>query len=88
MIDATQGVDMLMGAGRNAMSALSAGLDDYRMQRSFDAAVNGYNAIVKRYNSLLNLSNSVTGRLENALKKEKTENARLRALLATFNSLI
>lgn len=84
MIDAIQGVDMLMGAGRNAVAALGAGLDDYRMQRSFEAAVNGYNAIVERYNSLLKLSNSVTGRLEKALEKEKAENARLRALLATF----
>ena len=84
MMDAMQGMDMLMGAGGNAMGALGAGLDDYRRQRSFEAAVNGYNALVGRYNSLLEVSNAVTSRLEKALEKEKTETARLRALLATF----
>lgn len=84
MINAMQGMDMLMGAGGNALGALGAGLDDYRMQRSYQAAVDGYNAVVVRYNSLLNLSNSVTSRLGKALEREKAENARLRALLATF----
>ena len=84
MINAMQGMDMLLGAGGNAMNALGAGLDDYRMQRSYAAAVNGYNAVVSRYNALLELSNSVTGQLEKALEKEKAESARLRALLATF----
>lgn len=84
MMNAMQSMDMLLGAGSNAMGALGAGLEDYRMQRSFEAAVSGYNALVSRYNELLKISTSVTGRLEKALEKEKAESARLRALLATF----
>lgn len=84
MINAVQGVDMLLSGANNTMGALGSGLADYRMNRSYEAAVQGYNAVVERYNHLLQLSTSVTERLQRALEAEKAETARLRAFLAKF----
>lgn len=98
MINAIQGVDMLLGGANNALGALGVGLADYRMQRSYEAAVAGYNDLVTRYNELLTLSVGTTDllrqnlrvsrletvQLQEKLDAEKAETARLRAFLAKF----
>ena len=82
MMNAMQGFDMIHSGLVAGLGSLGGAQDEWRLQRSHTAAVQGYNALAGRYNELLEASEIVTGRLQTALMRERAENARLRSLLS------
>ena len=81
-MNAMQGFDMIHSELVVGLGSLGGAQDEWRLQRSHTAAVQGYNALAGRYNELLEASEIVAGRLQAAIVKECAENERLRSLLS------
>lgn len=81
MFSAIQGVDGCMDAFGTGMGILTARAREIHMARALEQTTVAYRDLSARYNELLMLSESVTGRLQTQLAKERAANRMLRDLL-------
>jgi hypothetical protein len=79
--NALQNFDMLHSGFLRGLGAVSANNADSQMQRSYYAAVDGYNDLVYRYRELSAASQHTTDRLLQALEASRRDNDYLRMQL-------